>query len=115
MSSVVPTAGVSYLYSFPFWIVIQQNDPPEAIEFEAEDVRCRVYPPFRSGAPNFLPMPSIKATEVPFLPGTRPVITDATRLITPAAIPVFRGRGEKPGMKLLWGDEWGESAGTHPM
>ncbi len=62
--------GRAWLFSFPFWLVIDGNEKLQNKEVSIGKHSFRFYPPFRSGDANFLPMPHIRPMNIPFLPGT---------------------------------------------
>lgn len=108
--------GRSFTYSFPFWIFVDCSEPLTVKEFQVQSFLVRVYPLFRSGPANFLPMPHINATAIPFIPGTRPDIDPKYRPRAMAAIPLLiSNRRTKPGMLLCWAEEWQDRPDPFPM
>ncbi len=81
--------GESYLFTYPYWILVDTRDAPVPAEgFHTEDLLVRVYPPFRSGAANFIPMPPVDVQAMPFLPGVnRPNFPAGFQIPTLVALP----------------------------
>lgn len=102
----------SYVFTYPFWIVVDTQSPPSTAEINAGGYLVRLYPPFRSGPANFIPMPAVNPNAIPFVPGTKPEISPALTEVSPlAALPVLglddKGRAT---MRLAGGLEWGQLA-----
>lgn len=106
--------GTSFLCTFPFWLFVTRQDPPGILEAVVGETPVRFYPPFRSGAPNFLPMPYPRLTEVPFVDGTRPEIDSTYSPPQVAAIPQLERPKGDAGIILVWG-EFEEEPEPFPM
>lgn len=107
----------SYLASFPFWVYVARSaDSPVIHELEYRGSHLRVYPPFRSGPANLLPMPYINGCEVPFQGSARPEISPDFSPMALAVIPTL-GVDESHGASLLtvWGEEWDDPPDPFPM
>lgn len=66
-SEDVHESGKAHLFSYPFWMYVSPDFPQDkVIEFRMADIIMRIYPPFRSGDANSLPIPSIKIKNIPF-------------------------------------------------
>ncbi len=107
--SVDTAPGTANLYSFPFWLIIDEKSPPVTQEIIVKDKRYRIYAPFRSAPANFTGMPEIKASMIPFTHGTKPNIGENTRMLTLAATPGLAIGDEKPRMVLNWGEKGSET------
>lgn len=59
--------AISCVYTLPFNIVVDKNFPPIVRLMKINDVRVRLYPPFRSSLGNWAPLPMVKMEAVPFL------------------------------------------------
>lgn len=104
--------GESFLFSFPFWVFVNLKDPPKIVELKKPGSLIRVYPPFRSGPANFLPMPSINPNEIPFLPGIEVSSPKNHKFLTPASFPNL---DKKKGLKICWDEEFEEGIQNFPM
>ena len=113
-STAVPTAeGMAFVYTFPFWLFIKDSvqDAPDVKDIIISGTRIRLYPPFRSGPANFIPMPYVDPSKIPFLPGARPETAKDYKLISLSAIPGLVSKpGDKPSVHLVWGDTWKDKA-----
>ena len=67
--SVSQPDGLSFLFSFPFHIFVDNTTPLTIKEITVDDSLVRIYPPFRSGKANFIPMPEINVQKIPFVKG----------------------------------------------
>lgn len=115
MSHLQPV-GVSLLYSFPYWILVDTTSLPAIKEIAVSGLRIRFYPFFRSGVANFVPMPPINLNRIPFLPGIRVNFSPDFTLPTMAAIPELElGATGTASVQLVWGPEWTESPRIFPM
>jgi len=102
----------SYLFTYPFWIVVDRQSPPAIAEVNAGGYLLRLYPPFRSGPANFIPMPAVNPHAIPFIPGTKPEINPTfTHVPTLAAVSGLTpgGQGGVP-LRFAWGADWGDLA-----
>jgi hypothetical protein len=103
----------SYLFTYPYWIFIDTQDAPvDAEEIRIEEILVRIYPPFRSGAANFIPMPAVDAQAIPFPPGVnQPHIAPGFLIPTMVALP-------QPGLTdrlmTVWGLNWTEQPRLYP-
>lgn len=95
--------GESFVYTFPFWLYVKLPMNLETKELTFSRIPLRIYPPFRSGQANFIPMPYVNPHSIPFLPNSRPNIAPDFRPLSLAAIPVFDRR-----ILLTWEDKWGD-------
>ncbi len=79
--------GTALLYTFPFLIYVDSQSPIKVKEIIIDDTTIRIYPFFRSGKANFIPMPPISVESIPFIEGLN--IEPNNNLIIPtlAAIP----------------------------
>lgn len=69
----------AYLFTFPYWLYIDRKNPPKVKLVSRNNVGLRIYPPFRSGVANFIPMPPVAPKAVPFLKKARPLPPDAPK------------------------------------
>lgn len=82
--------GEAWLYSFPFWIIVDTDNPPQIAEAEVDSVLIRAYPPFRSGTPTSMPMPGIDPHAVPWMEGsTCPQIPPDSKMVRMTYIPLL--------------------------
>ncbi len=58
-----------WLFTFPFWLIVDTIAPPAIVETEVSDRFVRVYPPFRSAPANSAYAPSLDLRNVPFPDG----------------------------------------------
>lgn len=80
--------GEAWLYSFPFWIIVDTDNPPQIAEAEVDSVFIRAYPPFRSGTPTSMPMPGIDPHAIPWMEGsTRLQIPPDSKMLRMTYIP----------------------------
>lgn len=107
--------GQALLYSFPFWILCEKTNEFCVEEIEIHGTLIRVYPPFRSGKPNFTPMPPIAPNAIPFCKGQAPNIDPNFKLINISVLPGLRNRGKPSYLKLVWGEEWDDIPEVMPM
>lgn len=104
--------GKSYLFTYPFWIVVDRQSPPVTAEINAAGYLLRLYPPFRSGPANFIPMPAVNPHAIPFIQGAKPQIDPAFTQVPSLAIfpaPAPRGQGRAP-VHAAWGPDWHDLA-----
>lgn len=96
----------TFLYSFPFWIFLDKRNPPVLEMTQFEGVKIRIYPPFRSGEPNWIPMPLISKSNTPFLKGREPKkMNRQGYFMTMSAMPQLKIDGlQDTGQFLVWGD-----------
>lgn len=107
--------GEALLFSFPFWIVCERVGEFSIEEFCNHGVLIRVYPPFRSGKPNFTPMPPINPLQIPFCEGQSPSIDPKFKLIHLSVVPGLKREGKDSGLNLMWGEEWDDVPDVMPM
>lgn len=107
--------GEALLHTFSFWLVCDLDDPPQLIDFSLGATRVRLYPPFRSGLPNFTPMPKINPHAIPFLAGQRPHIDDGFRVLHAAPMPVPKAGLLSGTMSLQWGENWEQAPANQPV
>ncbi|MDT0617360.1 hypothetical protein RM531_02635 [Salinisphaera sp. P385] len=100
----------AYLFSFPFWLFVDQRNPPALTMAKVGLQEVRVYPPFRSAEANAMPMPAIRSGAVPFLPGRRPKHVkdgDSSTLMCLATMPQLKIAGlQDSGNTIVWGESW---------
>lgn len=66
-SEDIHNGGKAYLFRYPFWMYVSPDFPQDkTIEFRMGDIFIRIYPPFRTGEANSLPIPSIKIRNIPY-------------------------------------------------
>ena len=116
MTSIKPMpAGESWLFSFPFWLIVDRSSMPQTVETEIKGLKVRIYPPFRSGAANFIPMPFVDPLMIPFKEGTRPDIASNYKIFRLASFPRLQvNEQSKTGVQLLWGEEWENQLNEFP-
>lgn len=100
--------GTSYLFTYPFWIFVDKESPPNIREINAEDYLLRLYPPFRSGPANFIPSPDVNLHTIPFIPGKKPQMDLGVKQVSSLAIfpTLVKGRGGNAGVHTAWGPDW---------
>lgn len=97
------------LFSFPFIVLVDTRDSPQVEMMRIEQSNIRIYPPFRSGPANWLPMPPIQTFSVPFLDGRRPkhIRDDGSILMTLSAYPQLAVPGlQEMSIQWAWGKKW---------
>ena len=116
MSTPPKPKGMSFLFSFPFWIFVDTSAAPSIKNVEIDGTRLRIYPLFRSGAANFIPMPPIDPHSIPFAPGTEINIASDFSIPTMAVIPELQldAKG-RAALKQTWGPDWGPMPRMMPM
>lgn len=113
---VPPSAGTSYLFTFPFWIYVDTTSPPDIVEITLDGGLLRFYPPFRSAPANFMPMPRVDPRRIPFAPGTNLNISPDFEMPLAAAVPdLLQNSNEKPSFTAIWGTEWPDPPVLFPM
>lgn len=81
--------AMAYLFSYPFWIYVSPELPTDEIMyFKQENLKIYIYPPFRSGDANTLPIPTIKMENIPFANWVNPDGTPHTDKIV-VGIPIM--------------------------
>lgn len=116
MSKSAPPFGEAWLFSFPFWIMVDPADPPQIIDTHVDSIKVRAYPPFRSGPANFIPMPYINPHAIPWVQGARPNIASDYRIFSLATLPLLGADSNaKAGIQLIWGETWDEQPPHSPM
>ena len=60
--------GWCFIFSFPFLLYTDPERPPNVLEIQIEGIKYRIYPPFRAGPANFVPMPPVPGEVIPTLP-----------------------------------------------
>ena len=107
----------SFIYTFPFWLIVDSRRPPVTSCIEREGRRFRFYPPFRSAPANWLPMPLVDLATLPFLEGQKPRdLRQDGYLMSLASVPKLGIPGVQDfGITLDWGPDRGEPMLTPPM
>lgn len=106
--------GDAHLYTFPFPLFVDTEDPPAITEIKYSDCRLRFYPPFRSAPANFTPAPRIDGASIPFRYGDRP--DRSLDVPHPAVLPLLdlKPNGGTEALILL-GPAWPRKLRTFPM
>lgn len=110
------TGGNSYLFSFPFWIIVDSTSILEILEIEVNNYKVRFYPPFRSAPANYIASPTIDPLKIPFLDGVKVNISPDFKIPTIAAYPSLEW--DSTGMTGLiphWKDTWERDLKNFPM
>jgi hypothetical protein len=106
----------SLLLTFPFWLIVDAASQPELIETAINCTKVRLYPPFRSGPANFIPMPFVNPHNVPFLPGAKPNIPPGYAMMSVAFAPKLGlDKDGKFNAFMSWGKEWASPLEQIPM
>jgi hypothetical protein len=105
-------ASNAWLFSFPFWIIVDTEAAPQTMEVSIGDCFVRAYPPFRSAPANFPYAPPIDKQAVPFDQGLKVRVEPGDKMLTLASTPTL---GPTPGTLLMWGEDWGERPRNFPM
>lgn len=109
----------TYLYTFPFPIYVDRENPPKVTVLARGSIKVRIYPPFRSAPANYLPMPPIAPSEIPFIKGATRLPASASATFRTLSVgPVLSVDGVTAPSSAHWqmGPDWGENAPrTFPM
>ncbi|CAN7523555.1 hypothetical protein [Rhizobium sp. LjRoot254] len=96
--------GRTQLLSFPFWMIMHEQDFPTIYELARPSGFTRFYPPFRSSPDNYIWMPSITVDAIPTPAGTPLNIRERKTLRTLATYPRLAKDGKPTAMELRWDD-----------
>lgn len=108
----------AYIFSFPFWIYVNTRHAPSINMVNFEGVQIRLYPPFKTSAANWIPMPKIDKEKIPFLRNRRPKEISNHFSISIAPMPLLDGPGaDKMGVVVALEEEWpsGKKPVNFPM
>lgn len=101
--------AVCELYSFPFMILVDPRQQISTHVVKIEHTYIRFYPPFRSGDANYVPMPAIRVSSIPFRRGYEPErLPPASETLPVLAIlpgPAVPGV-QDVSTQLVWGPTW---------
>lgn len=111
----ISKAGDALLFSFPYWVLCDNSETFPVATPRINRTQIRVYPPFRSGKPNFTPMPPIDPHKLPFLDGRAPNIDPKFKFINLSVVPGLKNEEQDANLKLMWGEEWDETPDVMPM
>ncbi len=115
VSSLKPS-GTALLYTFPFLIYVDSRSLIKAKEVVIGDTTIRIYPFFRSGKANFIPMPSINVENIPFIDGLNIKPNKNLSIPTLAAIPSLeRDIDGNLNMLICFKEEFERSLDIMPM
>lgn len=107
---MIDTDQRAYVFTFPFFMLVNMKNKPELRMVELDDARLRIYPPFRSAPANWTVTPVLMASKIPFLTGREPKNKDFSfrSLWNVAAYPGTEGNSKIAGdnMTLVWKDSW---------
>lgn len=108
---------IAQIYTFPFWMLIDDDRQPALRLINWKDHNIRIYPPFRTAPLNRLPMPHADGLKIPFLRNRAPSKGIPFRFVPLASIPVIGTREEhNQKMRLLFEDVWdGKPGKGFPM
>lgn len=102
---------IAQIYTFPFWMLIDEDRKPALHLINLKGYKIRVYPPFRTAPLNNLPMPHVDGSKIPFLKDKPLSKAVPFRFLPLAAIPGIGMKEEKgQRMRLLVKDEWGDGS-----
>jgi hypothetical protein len=96
--------GRAFLFTFPFWLIVDADDPPAVYEAAQPSGAIKIYPPFKSSPPNFVWMPPIAADKVPVPPNTMRNLPRQGVLQSLSAHPVLATGNSPTAMMLNWSD-----------
>ncbi len=114
MAPQTSKAGLSVLYTYPFWIYVDTSLPLPVMEITLEDRFPRIYPPFRSAPANFISMPFINPQSIPSVSNFE--LRGNSRIKDVAAIPQLdRDADGTFSMHLTRASEWHNPPVRFPM
>jgi hypothetical protein len=105
-----PPVGTSYIFTFPFPIFVDSDAPPNIRSMQIDGQSFRFYPFHRSAPENFVPVPSVDLSRLPFQRGLNvKLIIDP--ILEPIAIkPVLGLDSEgKSSLAPAWGGRTGRA------
>ncbi len=108
------TTGTSFLFSFPFWIFVNRDSSLSIQKFHFSGANIRIYPPFRSGQANFIPMPYIDPHAIPFRAGEEIEFAPDFRILSVTTIPGLDSEG-RPTAFAVWESDWQCPPRAFPM
>ena len=112
----VKPKGSTHIYSFPFWIFVDQECAPKTRTYRASKFKIRIYPPFRMAAANFTTLPPIEQTAIPFLASARKRGIPKLDFISPVIYPTFdRFPDGKTSLQAVWDSTWDRPPRYMPM
>lgn len=107
-------SGVSHLFTYPYWIFVDTTISLPITEISLEDNLVRIYPPFRSGKANFLPMPFINPRNIPSIHPITVLIDPRTKDL--AVIPRFDRQPDGTfSLTFYSSNDWGTPPIKFPM
>ncbi|MEA2574600.1 MAG: hypothetical protein QOH93_1898 [Chloroflexia bacterium] len=109
-------AGVGQLLTFSPPIILDQDARLQIRTIKVGMFSFRIYPPFRSGPANYLPVPEVKLTEVPWLLGFSVQVPHEIKLMRMAAVPQLGLNAEGMARVVMTLDtEWKDPPEQLPM
>lgn len=108
------SAGQTYLFTLPFWIYIDREVPPKVRELNRDGTTIRIYPPFRSAAANYFPLPAINPLCIPYTPTATRTTIPPYHFAPTVIIPLLTDGKGFPVLAIQT-HEWDKPPRTFPM
>ncbi len=115
-SSPLKPSGLAFIYTFPFLVYVDSSSQIKIKEIIFNGKTVRIYPLFRSGKANFVPMPPVEIQNIPFIDRLDIYIPSEAIIPLVSAIPSF-DRDENGMFHLLvsWGEKFEKVLKIMPM
>jgi hypothetical protein len=103
--------GMTLVATFPFWMFVDRFARLDEAVIDIDGASVRVYPPFRTAAANYLPLPEVSPGSIPFLSNAEARYGEEVHVPSMAVMPNLETGREV----LTWGAKWDDNLRYLPM